>query len=55
MHRRETMMQIKMDFYATNLAMNPSSRIPLCNNEWRISESRLVPTASAVCGVINEH
>jgi hypothetical protein len=55
MHRCETLIQIKMERYATNLAMKPSSPNPMCNNECRISESRLVPTAWAICGRKNEH
>jgi hypothetical protein len=36
--------------------MNKSNkRTPMDNNEWRISDTNLVPTASAICGVKTEH
>jgi hypothetical protein len=31
------------------LRIKPSPRKPMYNNEWRISETSLVPTAGAIC------
>jgi hypothetical protein len=46
-------MEVKI--YATNLTNKPSPRAPMYNNDWRISETNLVPAACAVCGVKTEH
>jgi hypothetical protein len=38
---------------ATNLANKSSPKTPVCDSEWRMSETNLVP--SAICGVKTEH
>jgi hypothetical protein len=46
---------MKVKVYAIILANKPSPRTPMYNNEWRISETKLVHTAIAICGVKIEH
>jgi hypothetical protein len=50
MHRCETVMQMEVKLYASNLAIIPSTRT---HNEWRIREKNVVSTSSAICGVKN--
>jgi hypothetical protein len=44
-----------MKIYATNLTNKPSPQKPMYSNEWRISETSLVPVVNASCGVKTKH
>lgn len=45
MHTHGTMIELEVNIYATNLASKPR----MYSNEWRISETNLVATASVMC------
>jgi hypothetical protein len=51
MHRLGTAVEIEVDVYATDLANKPCPQRPMHSIELRISETSLVPTDNAVCGV----
>jgi hypothetical protein len=41
---------MKAKVYATDLANKLAPRLPMYNNEWRISETSVVPTTSTIWG-----
>jgi hypothetical protein len=55
MHRPGTMIEKKVNIYTANLANKSSPQKPVHSNEWRISETSLVPTVSAICGIKPKH
>jgi hypothetical protein len=46
-------MEVKM--YATNLAKKPDGITPVYKDEWRISETNLLPNTSAICRYKTDH
>jgi hypothetical protein len=48
------MIEMEVNIYATNLDNKLSMKFKY-SNKWRIGETNIVPTASAICGVKTEH
>jgi hypothetical protein len=55
MRKRGTMIEMEVNIYATNLTEKWVLRKPIYSNEWRISETDSMPTASVTCGVKTEN